>query len=101
MPYWWSRTRSCTDCSIAIPASRSSRMTVAALSHAVSVSPVVMGFAIASGALFAVQVNSNFFWMFQTMLGVSTRGALKALTFVTALASVIALPLITGLSFVV
>jgi GntP family gluconate:H+ symporter len=29
-----------------------------------TVSPVVIGLAIASGALFAVQVNSNFFWMF-------------------------------------
>ncbi|QBR92981.1 GntP family permease [Nocardioides euryhalodurans] len=62
---------------------------------------VIIGLAIGAGALFALQVNSNFFWMFQTLLGVSTRGALKALTFVTALASVIALPLIIGLSFVV
>ncbi|MET1037413.1 MAG: hypothetical protein ABW075_04010 [Aeromicrobium sp.] len=65
------------------------------------VAPVVLGLAIGAGALFALQVNSNFFWMFQTLLGVSTRGALKALTFVTALASVIALPLIAGLSLVV
>ena len=63
--------------------------------------PVIIGLAIGAGALFALQVNSNFFWMFQTLLGVSTRGALKALTFVTALASVIALPLIAALSFVV
>ena len=62
------------------------------------VEPVIIGLAIGAGALFALQVNSNFFWMFQTLLGVSTRGALKALTFVTALASVIALPLILLLS---
>jgi gluconate:H+ symporter, GntP family len=62
---------------------------------------VIIGLAIGAGALFALQVNSNFFWMFQTLLGVSTRGALKALTFVTALASAIALPLIAALSFVV
>jgi H+/gluconate symporter-like permease len=62
------------------------------------VDPVIIGLAIGAGALFALQVNSNFFWMFQTLLGVSTRGALKALTFVTALASVIALPLILLLS---
>ena len=62
---------------------------------------VIIGLAIGAGALFALQVNSNFFWMFQTLLGVSTRGALKALTFVTALASVIALPLIAALSVVV
>ena len=65
------------------------------------VEPVIIGLAIGAGALFALQVNSNFFWMFQTLLGVSTRGALKALTFVTALASVIALPLILALSVVV
>ena len=41
--------------------------------------------------MFALQVNSNFFWMFQTMMQVTTKGALKALTFVTALASVISL----------
>ncbi|MBM6590768.1 GntP family permease [Brevibacterium sp. RIT 803] len=55
------------------------------------VSPIIIGLAIGSGALFALQVNSNFFWMFQTMMQVTTKGALKALTFVTALASVISL----------
>lgn len=64
------------------------------------VAPVIVGLAIGAGALFALQVNSNFFWMFQTLLGVSTRGALKALTFVTALASVVSLPFIFALSFV-
>ena len=28
-----------------------------------------IGLAIASGALFALQVNSNFFWMFKSLLG--------------------------------
>ena len=49
-----------------------------------AVSPVVIGLAIASGALFAVQVNSNFFWMFKALLGLSTTGALKTLTVVTS-----------------
>ena len=61
----------------------------------------IIGLAIGAGALFALQVNSNFFWMFQSLLGVSTRGALKALTFVTALASVVSLPMIIALSLVV
>ena len=65
------------------------------------VAPVVVGLAIGAGALFALQVNSNFFWMFQSLLGVSTQGALKALTFVTALASVVALPIIIVLGFLV
>jgi len=63
-----------------------------------AVPDAIIGLAIGAGALFALQVNSNFFWMFQTLLGVSTRGALKALTFVTALASVVSLPLIALLS---
>jgi GntP family gluconate:H+ symporter len=59
-----------------------------------AVSPVVIGLAIASGALFAVQVNSNFFWMFKAMLGLSTTGALKTLTVVTAIASLVSLPMV-------
>ena len=62
---------------------------------------VIIGLAIGAGALFALQVNSNFFWMFQALLGVSTSGALKALTFVTALASVVALLLIALLGVVI
>lgn len=62
--------------------------------------PVVVGLAIGAGALFALHVNSNFFWMFQSLLGVSTSGALKSLTLVTSLASVIALPIIFAVSLV-
>jgi H+/gluconate symporter-like permease len=62
---------------------------------------VIMALAIGSGALFALQVNSNFFWMFHSLLGVTTRGALKALTLVTALASVVSLVLILPLGLVV
>ena len=71
---------------------------IAPVLGSLDVEPVIIGLAIGAGALFALQVNSNFFWMFQTLLGVTTRGALKALTFVTALASAIALPLILLLS---
>lgn len=74
---------------------------IAPIMGGLDVAPVIIGLSIGAGALFALQVNSNFFWMFQTLLGISTRGALKALTFVTALASVIALPLIAALSLVV
>lgn len=65
-----------------------------------SVSPVAIGLAIASGSLFAVQVNSNFFWMFKALLGLSTTGALKTLTVVTSIASVVSLPLVILASFV-
>ncbi|GAA4926308.1 SLC13 family permease [Streptomonospora halophila] len=63
--------------------------------------PQVLGLAIGSGALFALQVNSNFFWMFQSLLGVTTRGTLKALTFVTALASVVSLVIVCAIGLVV
>jgi hypothetical protein len=62
---------------------------------------VVLGLAIGSGALFALQVNSNFFWMFQTLLGITTQGTVKALTLVTAMASVVSQLLILALSLVV
>ncbi len=58
------------------------------------VAPVAIGLAIASGAMFAVHVNSNFFWMFKSLLGLSTRGALKTLTAVTVIGSVVSLPLV-------
>jgi gluconate:H+ symporter, GntP family len=67
----------------------------------IEVPTVVLGLAIGSGALFALQVNSNFFWMFETLVGLTTQGTLKALTLVTAMASVVSLVLILALSFVV
>jgi H+/gluconate symporter-like permease len=74
---------------------------LAPIMDGLEVPAVVMALAIGSGALFALQVNSNFFWMFQSLLGVTTQGALKALTLVTALASVVSLVLILPLSLVV
>ncbi|WP_101525585.1 GntP family permease [Nocardioides houyundeii] len=67
---------------------------IAPILDSLSVSPVVIGLAIASGAMFALQVNSNFFWMFKALLGLSTKGTLKTLTLGTALASVISLPMV-------
>jgi len=74
---------------------------LAPVSGSLEVPPVVLGLAIGSGALFALQVNSNFFWMFHTLLGLTTEGTFKALTLVTALASVVSLLLILALSLVV
>ena len=67
---------------------------LAPIAGSLGVDPVVLGLAIGSGALFAVQVNSNFFWMFQSMLGLTTQGALKTLTISTTLASLFSLPLV-------
>ena len=71
------------------------------VSGSLEVPPVVLGLAVGSGALFGLQVNCNFFWMFHTLLGLTTEGTFKALTLVTALASVVSLLLILALSLVV
>ncbi len=73
---------------------------LAPIAGSLGVDPVVLGLAIGSGALFAVQVNSNFFWMFQSMLGLSTQGALKTLTITTMLASLFSLPLVIVMGLV-
>lgn len=67
---------------------------IAPILDSLTVSPIVIGLAIASGAMFALQVNSNFFWMFKSLLGLSTKGTLKTLTLVTSVASITSLPLV-------
>ena len=54
--------------------------------------------AIASGSMFALQVNSNFFWMFKSLLNLSTQGALKTMTMVTSIASLVSLPAVIVLA---
>lgn len=66
----------------------------------IEVNPIAIGLAIASGALFALQVNSNFFWMFKTLMGLSTKGALKTMTMITVIASLVSLPMVMGLGLV-
>ncbi|MDZ5623130.1 GntP family permease [Nocardioides bizhenqiangii] len=65
-----------------------------------SVDPVVIALAIASGAMFALHVNSNFFWMFSTLLDLSTKGSLKTLTMATSLGALVSLPLVLVASLV-
>jgi GntP family gluconate:H+ symporter len=64
------------------------------------VDPVVIALAIGSGAMFALHVNSNFFWMFTTLLDLSTKGSLKTLTLATSLGAVVSLPLVLLASLV-
>lgn len=64
------------------------------------VDPVVIALAIASGAMFALHVNSNFFWMFSTLLDLTTKGSLKTLTMATSLGAVVSLPLVVVASLV-
>jgi gluconate:H+ symporter, GntP family len=66
----------------------------------INVSPVVIGLAIASGAMFALQVNSNFFWMYKSLLGLSTQGTFKTLTMVTSIASVVSLPMVMAVALI-
>ncbi|WP_114453546.1 GntP family permease [Halopolyspora algeriensis] len=66
----------------------------------IDISPLLVALAAGSGALFAVHVNSNFFWMFQRLLNLSTRGTLKTCTVVTMLASVVSLGMVLALSVV-
>jgi gluconate:H+ symporter, GntP family len=73
---------------------------IAPILGSLNVSAVVIGLAIASGALFALQVNSNFFWMFKALLGLSTKGSLKTLTVATSVASVVSLPMVLVASLI-
>jgi gluconate:H+ symporter, GntP family len=67
---------------------------IAPILGSINVAPIVIGLAIASGAMFALQVNSNFFWMFKALLGLSTKGSLKTLTGATSVAAVVSLPMV-------
>jgi GntP family gluconate:H+ symporter len=74
---------------------------IAPIMGSIAVAPIAVGLAIASGALFALQVNSNFFWMFKSLLGLSTKGTLKTLTVVTTISSVVSLPMVIGVALLV
>ena len=50
--------------------------------------------------MFALHVNSNFFWMFSTLLDLSTKGSLKTLTMATSLGALVSLPLVLVASVV-
>ena len=71
---------------------------IAPVLETINVSPIAVGLAIASGAMFALQVNSNFFWMFKSLLGLSTQGTFKTLTMVTSIASVVSLPMVMAVA---
>ena len=73
---------------------------IAPIVGSLNVAPVVVGLGIASGALFALHVNSNFFWMFKALLGLSTKGSLKTLTLATTVASFVSLPMVLVASLI-
>ncbi|QCR19696.1 GntP family permease [Agrococcus sp. SGAir0287] len=57
----------------------------------IGLEPVLVGLAAGAGALFCIHVTSNTFWLLQSFLGQSVRGALKTVTVGVSVASVIAL----------
>ncbi|MGV0741722.1 GntP family permease [Mycolicibacterium sp. XJ870] len=60
----------------------------------IGLDPVLIALAAGAGSLFAVHVTSNTFWLLQSLLGQSTRGALKTVTVGVSVASVVAILLI-------
>jgi H+/gluconate symporter-like permease len=74
---------------------------LAPIAGSLGVPVVLVALAAGSGALFVPHVSSNFFWMFQSLLGFSTRGTFKTHSVAMTLSSVISLPIILGLAAVI
>jgi len=64
----------------------------------IGLDPVLIALAAGAGSLYAVHVTSNTFWLLQSLLGQSTRGALKTVTVGVSVASVVAIMLILPMS---
>jgi H+/gluconate symporter-like permease len=64
----------------------------------IGLDPVLIALAAGAGSLFAVHVTSNTFWLLQSLMGQSTRGALKTVTVGVSVASVVAILLILPMS---
>ena len=62
------------------------------------INPVLIGLAAGAGALFLIHVTSNTFWLLQSFLGQSVRGALKSVTVGVSVSSVVALGFVLVLS---
>ena len=64
----------------------------------IGIDPVLIALAAGAGSLFCVHVTSNTFWLLESLLGQTTRGALKTVTAGVSVASVVAILLILPLS---
>src|SRR6478752_5196340 len=71
---------------------------LAPVAQIIGLDPVLIALAAGAGSLFAVHVTSNTFWLLQSLLGQSTRGALKTVTVGVSVASVVAILLILPIS---
>ena len=74
---------------------------LAPIAASLGVPVVLIALAACSGALFLPHVSSNFFWMFQSLLGLTTRGTFETHAVAMSLASVISLPIVLPLDIVV
>ncbi|QSE86749.1 GntP family permease [Rhodococcus koreensis] len=74
---------------------------LAPIAPQLGVEPALIGLAAASGSLFAVHVTANAFWMVQSMLGLTTRGTLKLVTFGVSIASVVSLALVNAFNLII
>ena len=73
---------------------------LAPVAASLGLNPILIGLAAGAGALFCIHVTSNTFWLLQTFLGQSVRGALKTVTVGVSVASIVALGMVLLLSFV-
>ncbi|WP_181274037.1 GntP family permease [Brevibacterium oceani] len=64
---------------------------LAPVAPSIGLDPVLIALAAGAGSLFIIHVTSNTFWLLQTLLGQTVRGALKTVTVGLSIASVIAL----------
>jgi H+/gluconate symporter-like permease len=64
----------------------------------IGLDPVLIALAAGAGSLFLVHVTSNTFWLLQSLMGQTTRGALKTCSVGVSVASVVAILLILPLS---
>ncbi|QTG81287.1 GntP family permease [Arthrobacter crystallopoietes] len=71
---------------------------LAPIAPAIGIDPVLIALAAGAGSLFMVHVTSNTFWLLQSLLGQSVRGALKSVTVGVSVASVVAILLILPMS---
>ncbi|MEJ8277493.1 GntP family permease [Pseudonocardia spirodelae] len=74
---------------------------LAPVAPVIGLAPVLIALAAGAGALFAVHVTSNTFWLLQSLLGQSVRGTLKTCSVGVSIASVVAILVILPLSVVV
>ncbi|WP_226361869.1 GntP family permease [Pseudonocardia sp. ICBG1142] len=74
---------------------------LAPVAPVIGLAPVLIALAAGAGALFAVHVTSNTFWLLQSLLGQSVRGTLKTCSVGVSIASVVAIIVILPLSLVV